>query len=167
VNIFATLVELYELNGSLVRYYSVHLEGQAESEFEDFLLRHEERRDLRVQMDELVAWLGMLADAYGARAHFFRHKNKAQALPPKRRLNHLEFNNLRLYCSRINDNIVILFNGGEKTARTDQESPYIKRYFNHANRLAEALDQCLRNKEIRLSSDEKRLLFDPQFEMIL
>lgn len=125
------------------------------------------RKDLQEQMDELFAWMEALADTYGAQAYFFRHKNKAQALPPKRRIHHLEFNNLRLYCLRLNDHIVILFNGGEKTARTDQESPYLKRYFDQANRLATALDECLRNKEIRISIDGKLLLFDPSLEIVI
>ncbi len=165
MNTFANLFELKALGGRKTRFYTVQFEDKPDNEFEDFLLRHENQEDLKQQLDELVAWLDEIAARRGALHWLFRHENKAHALPPKQRLQHLEINNLRLYCLRLNDNVVILFNGGFKTADTAQNCPNVRPYFNQANRLSDAIDQCLQSGEIVWSNNKTQLIFDPNFEL--
>lgn len=167
MNTFVKLSELNELNGQKVRFYTVLFEGEEESEFENFLLRHENRADLADQLDELLAWIDEIAEERGALAWLFRSENKAHALPPKQRLEHLEANNLRLYCLRLSDHIVILFNGGEKTADTAQNCPKVKPHFDRANRLAAAIDESLRCGELRKVDGETRLEYPQNFELEL
>jgi hypothetical protein len=167
VNTFASLYELSELSGQKTRFYTVRFEQKNYTEFEDFLLRHEQREDLAEQLDELIAWLDEIAERRGAPHWLFRHENKAQALPPKQRLSHLEVNNLRLYCLRLSDRLVILFNGGEKTAARAQNCPNVKPYFVQANRLAAAIDESLRSAELNLIENGTRLVYPQNFELVL
>jgi len=167
VNTFVKIFELKELSGQKVRFYTVLFEGKEDSEFEDFLLRHENQADLADQLDDLLAWLDEIAEERGALAWLFRPENKAHALPPKQRLEHLEVNNLRLYCLRLSDHIVILFNGGEKTADAAQNCPNVKPHFARANRLAAAIDECLRSGELKKVDGETRLEYPQNFELEL
>ncbi len=163
MNTFVSLLELDELSGRKTRFYTVQFEQKFHPEFEDFLLRHEGREEL----EELVAWLDEIAKNRGALSWLFRHEDKAHALPPKQRLGHLAINNLRLYCLRLNDHIVVLFNGGVKTAATAQNCPNVKPYFVQANRLAGGIDENLQSGELRITDNGTRLTYPQNFELVL
>lgn len=167
MNTFVKLYELNELSGRKTRFYAIHFEGKLENEFVDFLLRHENLESLKEQLDELLAWLDEIAARRGALDWLFRHENRAHALPPKQRLQHLEVNNLRLYCMRLNDNVVILFNGGLKTADKAQNCPNVRLYFHQANRLAISIDQCLQSGEIGWNTAKTQLIIASNFELEL
>ena len=167
MNTFVCLSELTELSGRKTRFYTVQFEQKVHTEFEDFLLRHEGREDLEEQLEELIAWLDEIAERRGALNWLFRHENKAHALPPKQRLEHLEVNNLRLYCLRLSDHIVILFNGGVKTADVAQNCPDVKPHFVQANRLASAIDESLQSGELRMIDKGTRLAYPQNFELVL
>ncbi|MBV6439406.1 MAG: hypothetical protein DYG98_17315 [Haliscomenobacteraceae bacterium CHB4] len=167
MNTFVRFSELTELSGRKTRFYTVRFEQKTHTEFEDFLLRHENRKDLEEQLNELIAWLDEIAERRGALNWLFRQENKAHALPPKQRLDHLEVNNLRLYCLRLSDHVVILFNGGVKTADVAQNCPNVKPYFVQANRLAGAIDESLQIDELRITDNGTRLAYPQNFELIL
>ncbi len=84
---------------------------------------------------------------------FFRFENEAQALPPagKYRVGEMTINygnfSLRLYCLRISDKLVVLFNGAEKTSGTAQGGK-TNMVFTEANQFAKQITDALNNKEI-------------------
>ena len=86
----------------------------------------------------------------GAKENYFRFENVATALPP--RFIELE-NALRLYCHRLNDHVVFLFNGGIKTALKVQDCNNVKHHFKLANQLAVAIDRLLKENEINWIND--------------
>ena len=94
---------------------------------------------------------------------FDRTKNKAQALPPKPKRWIPEIYEivihfpLRLYCYRISETIVVLFNGGIKDQRTDQESDDIRLKFYEAQQFAQRISQALHDGTIIISSDNRTL----------
>ncbi len=168
MNTFVTIERLGEFTFDKVAYYSVRFEDKGRTEFEDFLERHEQREDIREELDQLFWWLEELGTTIGARADYFRHERQAHALPPpSRKLRLVQHEHLRLYCMRLSDHVVILFNGGLKTAETAQQCPNVKPHFELANRLAEAIDQAIRNREIGLNAEGDRLEFDVDFEFEL
>ena len=57
-------------------------------------------------------------------------------------------NNLRLYCHRLNESVVILFSGSLKTAETPQQCPNVKPHFELANKLTLPIDNALKEREI-------------------
>lgn len=57
-------------------------------------------------------------------------------------------NNLRLYCHRLNEYVVILFSGAIKTAHTAQECPNVKPHFELANKLTVTIDKAFKENEI-------------------
>ena len=125
---------------------------------------------------DLMALIKRLGNEIGAKQRYFtRNEKSAQALPPEwsklqaneRKLHVAYQHNLRLYCIRLSDEVVILFNGGVKTPGriTAQECKVVRQYFYMANKLCQTIDQALRNKEIKLNG--LKLEIPTDFELIL
>lgn len=105
----------------------------------------------------------------------FRHEGKASALPPdnairKRWHNRVEVqyqesNSLRLYLIRLNEHIVVLLNGGEKTDRDPKKCPNVKRYFSQAQVVADALDEALNTGNITYNQAKTDIYIQPDFEI--
>ncbi len=142
------LIEIIKF--SRVTFYSIR-ETSAEGEhliwFNLFIkkLEEQDRQGIRVMLQKI-------GDKYGARNHFFRFENYAHALPSTK-VNFVEISeNLRLYCLRINEYSVVLFNGGYKDAQTAQESS-IGFHFNQANILSEKINQNIKDGHIQITAD--------------
>lgn len=152
-----------------VRYYSVTFDNKDITEFEHFVMEHRYRSDISDEYNDLMAWIRIrLGIQKGAKQEFFRHEGAADALPPPVHwLDDKYKQNLRLYCYRISDHVVFLFNGGVKTkkSRTAQDCKVIKPHFDSANKIARAIDRAFQSKDICLSEDLKKLIINPNFEL--
>jgi hypothetical protein len=177
VNKYAKLCRVTQLSGPKVRYYSIQFEGNTTDEIEDFMLRHESKIHLQEELDEIIDWLDGIAHLTGALETLFRHERKASALPPENNIrNHRrkqfsiqyqEVNHLRLYLIRLNENVVILLNGGEKTTRDPERCPNVRRYFKEAQKIAEALEEAIKTSEIKYVKNHTDLLFSSDFEICI
>ena len=157
-----------------VVYYSVCLEeDQGVSLFELFLQKH-----TVVNLDKLTHiqfWLKEIGNKYGARTDYFRNEAETadtSALPPlgkNRQPAYVENgentpNNLRLYCFRLNESVVFLFNGDIKTADTAQNCDNVKDHFKLANQLTSLIEVQI-NTEIIWVDDFTDIEFDDNFEL--
>lgn len=134
-----------------VSYYTFWVEGREKSETDTFFAKFENDKSLARDLDVLVTWLVEIGNRRGAKARYFRQENAAEALPPPHRImTELSVNqcNLRLYCIRLSEEIVILANGGLKTSQTVQDSPDIWPKFNFANKMAQQILKHLQAREI-------------------
>lgn len=130
-------LEIWDNECDKVTFYSPKVEGAAMSEMEKFLHRMEQRAEMVQPLQELLELiLGTIGNQYGADEAFFnRFENKVTALPPKGyiKLSELKIDYrgfpLRLYCLRLSEEIVILFDGGIKTAQTAQASEISMKFF--------------------------------------
>lgn len=159
MNTFA--LEIFDDEGAVCTLYTVRiLEPESEySETDKFLLKYENDELYSDSLQELVMFIDKkIANDMGALRQFFRFEKTAEALPPygAHKIDELTINfvgfPLRLYCLRISDSLLILFNGGEKTAETAQEGK-TSMVFHEANRYAEKILKALKSKEIIISSD--------------
>lgn len=136
-----------------MKFYSVLVEGHDTAEFIDFLDRM--RKSHPTQLGELLQIIREIGNVYGAETRFFRPERDASALPPPR-FQYVGDDDedpdnqygLRLYCLRLNDTVVILFNGDLKTAKTAQECLNCKRHFEFANRVTRRIDEGIAEKVI-------------------
>lgn len=158
--------------GSACTLYTVRDEiddSEADSETDGFFLKYGEEQS-RFQSDAMKLnsfLLKDLSNRYGAIDCFFnRFENNATALPPKKSkdFERLEectiFGNnfpLRLFCYRISEKLVILFNGGEKTADSAQESALSFHFYN-AQRYVAKVEKARQEGDIVVSKDGLRLL---------
>jgi hypothetical protein len=149
-----------------VKYYSVRGENNECSEFIDFLERMEDEAEYEDDMDDLFFWLEEIGMRYGAMDRFFRQEgllSDTKALPPRAGIaasHGLAVSAIRLYCMKLSESVVILFNGGIKTTQKAQECPNVKRYFIEANQLTRRINELFHEKEIQWNDDYTDILYD-------
>jgi alpha-mannosidase len=178
VNIFA--IEIWYDEGSICTFYTVRWltdDDDAPSEtdrfFDTYAVPEHSLEDRALQLFRLIT--ESIGNRYGATDDFFdRAENKAQALPPKPKkwveeIKDLGINfPLRLFCYRITEQIVILFNGGIKDAYSAQESKNLSMKFYEAQTFVNKIEEALQSGMIEISIDERYLKnFDGTTEIIL
>jgi hypothetical protein len=107
-----------------VSFYSISFQMDRTTEFERFLSKFEEEAALNENYQRILAALEIILDK-GALERYFRPEGTMHddlcALP-------IESGDIRLYCLRISDEILILGNGDKKTTRTYQEDKRLLGY---------------------------------------
>ena len=165
MNRFATITE--EIRFRKVTYFSIRFEGDDRSLFLDFVNRHNEEPFLE-PLGIIRAWLRKLGEEIGAQSHYFRHEGfrggDASALPPPAKYIGVDCN-LRLYCLRIDEQNVILFNGGEKTAARAQDCDNVFPHFREANKIAKAIYQAMKDGDIGVNERTGHFTYDQNFEL--
>lgn len=160
MNTFA--IEIFDDTGSLCTFYTVRWMESEISETDKFFCKFEVGK-FETALQELAKFLSVvIAEEYGADKCFFRFENEAHALPPsgKYRVDEILINYsnfpLRLYCLRLTEGLVILFNGDEKTAGTAQEGK-TSMVFHDANQFAKRITENL-NTTLFIQNDNRLLL---------
>ena len=158
------VLEIFDDEFALVTYYTVRWDEAAENETNKFVLRFANSEEFRPFYQQIAALLADMGERKGARKHYFsRHEDTASALPPKGafEVNGIEIdfyeNPLRLYCTRLNDKMVVLFNGGLKTARTAQASEDLALQFRQAQHFAQTIWEAVQDRTILIDETTRRI----------
>ncbi|MDE5886541.1 MAG: hypothetical protein K2H46_03025 [Muribaculaceae bacterium] len=110
-------IELIEEHKA-VNFYSLRMENKEYSELEDFFEKFPIGSPYDRDVDIIISWLDRIGEI-GALERYFRYegnfKDGVSAIP-------IETSNLRLYCIRLSDHILIFGNGDIKDCKTWQES---------------------------------------------
>lgn len=152
------LIEEFATDFPLVSFYTVRLEESELSETEKFIERFLEHAEFKRDFDAIMAWIEKMGNDLGARRIFFRDEEGANALPPRKGILEqytpafVEFSQLRLYCVRVSDQIVILLNGGIKTSEKVQDSPDCMAHFRFAIQFCKQLDRLIQEGEIKIQA---------------
>lgn len=116
-------IELIEEHDA-VNFYSIHLDSEELSELERFFEKFPEGSLYDEDIDTIIAWLDRIGER-GALERYFRYEGKygdgVSAIP-------IETNNLRLYCIRLSNKVLIFGNGGIKDGATWEESESLSEY---------------------------------------
>lgn len=152
-----------------VTFYTVRFERDLEmddmSETDKFFHKFENDLDNTHELDKMTAFLEELGENFGANKALFRHERRADALPPNKSimkeyelLDFLETDKyrLRLYCLRLSDSVVILFNGGLKTHNDPEKCDNVSSHFKDAQIFAKKISEKLNDKDFRLSKGSLR-----------
>jgi hypothetical protein len=138
-----------------VTYYTVKWDESELSETDKFITKYREIPALRTDLDEIIKLIEDIGRYRSAKDMFFRrHAGVAAELPPlgNFEINSMEINyfdnRLRLFCLKISENIVILFNGGEKVSLKTQDSPDLNMPFLEAQIFAKKIFKALNEKDI-------------------
>jgi len=172
VNTFA--LEIFDDQGQVCTFYTVRWEDAELSETDKFFVKYEHDSTLQRPLQELAKFISnKIGDEMGALEDFFRFENAAQALPPSGTYKvqdiSIKYGNfpLRLYCLRISENLVVLFNGAEKTAATAQGGR-TSMAFQEANIFAKRILDALQQKEIYITTDQRAFrYYDDSDEIII
>lgn len=162
MNTFA--LEIFDDQGKLCTFYTVRWEDAELSETDKFFLKFSNENQLKQALQELAKFLEVvIGNEYGALEDFFRFENNAHAIPSAGTYKvediYINYGNfpLRLYCLRISESLVILFNGGEKTANTAQQGK-TSMAFQEANIFAKRILEALKNKDIYINDKQRTFL---------
>ena len=157
MNNFAEIILVQRFNK--VSYYSLSINGD-DSLFRQFVSKHTFAN--KEKLNHILAWIKVIGNKIGAKEDCFRNESETadtRALPPKGKdrapvyveiddsgVQQYVANNIRLYCMRISDNVVFLFNGDIKTAHKAQDCKNVKSHFLLANKMTKLIDKALINK---------------------
>lgn len=151
------MLEIFDDEGRRCTFYTVRWEDADHSETYKFFLKFKNVKSLNSSIQELAKFLTLvIGDEHGALEDFFRFENTAQALPPSGsyKVENITVNYgnfpLRLYCLRLSDSLVVLFNGGLKTAGTAQGGE-TSMVFHDANQFAKRITEALQQKDIYIT----------------
>jgi hypothetical protein len=163
VSKFATIepVELFPK----VSYYTIRFEEE-DTLLDQFLDAHENSPQ-QEGLDIIRRFLEQMGVQYGALSRYFRPEQQAFALPPPSSILGTESPDLRLYCLRLNNRVVILFGGGVKTASTAQDCPNVGPHFRLANKLTYAIDQAIKDKDLTYDPETDDLILPPGFNLMI
>ncbi|MBK8700275.1 MAG: hypothetical protein IPN29_12390 [Saprospiraceae bacterium] len=178
MNIFA--LEIWYDEGSICTFYTVKWvteDDDAASEtdkfFNTYAVHEHPFEENALQLFRLIT--ESIGNRYGATEDFFdRIVNKAQELPPKPKhwveeIKDLGINfPLRLFCYRVSEQILILFNGGIKESQGTQKSKGLRMKFHEAQTFVKKIEEALQSGMIEISDDDRHLQnFDGTTEIIL
>lgn len=117
-------IELFEEYDN-INFYTIRIKGDAHTEAEKFLLKFPEGGESDEDIDVILSWLEKISEK-GALERYFKPEGKygdgVCAIP-------IEVgNNVRLYCLRLSDDVLIIGNGDIKDANTWQNSPTLSKH---------------------------------------
>lgn len=155
------VLEKFDDQGKQCAFYTVRWEDAELSETDKFFVKYESDSKFERNVQELATFISRkIGEEMGALEDFFRFENAAQALPPSGTykvgdlcINYGNFP-LRLYCLRISESLVVLFNGGEKTSETAQGGK-TGMAFHEANLFAQRILGALKEKDIYITANER------------
>lgn len=107
-------------SGDAGSIYTIQLQGEVETEFDKFLINKEVAKE-QDSLSRLVSKLEAMSDDYGFESELFKEEEGS-------RWDYvvaLREGQLRLYCLRIENVLLIVGNGGVKTVRTYQQDPHL------------------------------------------
>ena len=143
------LVRLESLSGGKASIYSILIDKDNETLFEQFVMEH--MSSFKDETNDIIKRLRTIGQKTGARAQFFKeHEGKpgdgvcALYDDPDRKL--------RLYCIRYGLSLVVVGDGGykDKSIRAYQEDERLRKACEFVQLLSSRITACIRNKEIRL-----------------
>lgn len=154
-------VEIWDDEGAQCTLYTVCKEGAEHSETDKFFLKARKNEKLKRNFQELATFITeIIGDQDGALDIYFRDERIAHGLPPKKTVEkdkvtffHMDYP-LRLYCLRISHEIVVLFNGDEKTSDAAQDGKTSMAFY-EAQQFAQRILNGLLNNEFRFDQDEE------------
>lgn len=168
-NIMSNFVLEIWHQGSKCTLYTARWKRNEISETDDFLLKHKD--NYRDAIDFIMMLLIEDIGEYGAEEFFFnRDEGIAQALPPRTTYELRQIHRipktypLRLFCYKISNEIIVLFNGGPKVSKKAQDSPDLFPKMEEAKEMAKKLDKLHRNGTI---IEENKVLIDLQGELVI
>lgn len=174
MKLYATIEDFQEFDK--VTYYTIRYEYKdevvdEETETDKFLKKFntdEYKEPIEIILNTIVQ-----IGKRGAKAEYFRFENLANALPPTNQyLSEFQLltdetsnESIRLYCIRLSESIVILLNGGIKTTHKAQQCPNVAVFFRDANKIAQLVDEAIKEGEIIL--EEKAIRIEEDFLLYL
>jgi len=163
------VLEIWDDETSRCTFYTVRWDNSTDNETDKFFKKFHQKSLYKKATQELLSLvLDSIGEDHGAvDALFNRFENDVIGLPNKgkSRIGEIMFFYpnfpLRLYALRVinRTDLVILFNGGIKSASTNQGSDDLRLRWIEACQFAKRIEQALQDGEIVIDEDSRRLRY--------
>jgi hypothetical protein len=155
------LVKETKLSGKEASVYSVFLEDQQETLFNQFI--NENKNSFKSELNDIINRIRVIGHKTGAREQYFKTEEGKPGdglcalydTPDK---------NLRLYCIRYGKTIIILGGGGQKNTKTLQENPKLKQENYLLRKIVQDIQQRMKEGEIQFSGDYMDFIGNLEFK---
>ena len=148
-------------NEGVVTMYTLQFTSEELSEYEKFVQRFMDSAELKRDYQIIIYALSKIANN-GALERYFRPEGKMNdnvcALP-------VDSGKLRLYCLRITDKILIIGNGGLKTAKTYEESEELMGYVIDLQKFDSLIKSEVANGSLTISETDIEGITEKKFEI--
>jgi hypothetical protein len=142
--------------------FTICFEGESFTEFQKFITKSNENAKLQPDLQKILTALQRMLTAVGFLERYFRPEGKMRdrvsALP-------IQKSNLRLYCLRLSDSVLIVGNGGEKKSKTYEEDSELSGYVINLQKLDELLRTAEQKGDIRIEETIIEGIDDTTFDI--
>ncbi len=130
-----------------VRIYTVKFDDEKDNETDRFISRFIHDKKYKNDFSTIIYWINKIGTS-GVLERYFRTEGRAVAIPVE------SGKKLRLYCYRVNENILILGNGGIKTSKKVQKSPDCLPHFELMNHVAKKIYWGLHDEKMSIKDGQ-------------
>lgn len=160
-------LKIWDNEAVLCTFYTVQKDGALETETDRFFTKYETNTQYEQAAEELLSFVLLsIGDDHGAVDELFnRYENEVTGLPTQGRIQlgeliyHYADFPLRLYALKINDNIVVLFNGGIKDGPSNQTSS-LRLQWIEACQFAKRIIEAINSNEVLIDVKNRQLTSD-------
>jgi hypothetical protein len=158
------LKEIQQLTGQRCKIYSVLMEGDEKTLFEQFIA--ENKDNFPEAADDIYASLMAIGRRHGARDYYFRPKKEGKLGDGVEALFDVPNAHLRLYAIKYGGVLLVLGGGGHKPKdiRAFQEDPKLTKENYLVRKIAATLYEAIKNRDLRWNRQgdnfEGQLQFD-------
>jgi hypothetical protein len=153
VKLVAQILIIPGLDLQKVSYYSVKVNGRQISEFRDFQERMGINKRDKKQRNEINRHIERIGSIYGAKDEQFKREGWTERIAPPSHgfIDSDGINGVRLYCVRLNEELVILLNGDRKISHNRKFCPNCKAHFELANKLSDSIYEARQKGYIEIN----------------
>lgn len=148
------LVHLQRLSGVKASIYSIVTEDSAGSLLDLFINDHREKYSQ--DLISIISRLKSIGNTVGALEIFFKLDEGLAWDDLVCALYDIPDKNLRLYCIRLNENLIIVGNGGPKNVRAWQDDARLSKEVHEMMHYSNIIRKKLANGSLRVSNDGLR-----------
>ncbi len=147
---FSFTIELI-VPGEKCHIYTIRIDGEEYNEFDKFLL--DDKIQAHPEFESLMVLISSIAHKVGAQDQFFKlhESTSTEAIVALWR------KNLRLYCCRHGNIMLISGGGGLKKSRTYQEDKHLNHCVEVLQYVSKRIDQRINDGEIKYDNKDKFL----------
>lgn len=144
------LTKINQLSGRKTKIYSVLVENESKSLFDNFLEENTEKNQPEIL--EILQRINSIAQKEGAKEHYFK-KAEGTLGDGVEALYDANNRKLRLYCIRYGSVVLILGGGGAKNVRALQDDPKLKKENYVLRQISKILTQAMKEGELQWNND--------------
>jgi hypothetical protein len=153
------IVKLPKISGRRTTFYTAYLPDEETTLFDQFL--ENTKTSHLEELKNILAEIQTMSDKTGAREDLFK---KYEGIKIGEGVYAFFSKQLRLYCFRMDNCLILLGGGGWKTVAKWQDDPALAKEVNRIRFVAKEIDKRIRNREIKRSNNDMELIGDLIFD---